>query len=68
MWDPARQLLVSLGAGHENWALEHALIHNSLACFFNKTFALSRVSCTLLTLLNCLFFHLSSALALTKDF
>lgn len=68
MWDPAWLLLLSLEARHGIWALEHGLVHNSLVCFFKKTFALSCVSHTLLTQWNCLFFHLSSAFVLTKDF
>lgn len=33
MWDSAQLLLVLLEAGHEIWAPEHELVHNSLACF-----------------------------------
>lgn len=50
------------------WALEPGLVHNSLVWLFKKPSALSCVSHTLLTQLNCLFFHLSSALVLTKGF
>jgi len=67
VWDPAQPLLLSLGAGHEIWALECALVHSLLVCFLKRRL-LCLVSHKILILLNCCFFHLSSALVLTKDF
>lgn len=68
MWDPAWLLLASLGARHGIWAPGHGPVHNSLVWFSKRTSALSCVSHAPLTLLNCLFFPLSSALVLTKGF